>query len=39
MPVGYRNVFRPGRDPIPERLDIIDLIVDRELIESRGRKR
>jgi hypothetical protein len=39
MPIGYRNLFRPGSDPIPERLNVIDLLVDRELIESRGRDR
>ena len=34
MPLGYRNLFRAGRDPIPEGIHVLDLILDRKVIEA-----
>jgi hypothetical protein len=35
VPIGYRNLFRTSCDPVPERLDILELLVRREVVEFR----
>jgi hypothetical protein len=39
MPVGDRYLGLIRRDPVPEGLDIVDLVLDGHLVESRRRKR
>jgi hypothetical protein len=34
LPLMQRNLIGAGRDPFPETLDIVDLIFDREVVES-----
>jgi hypothetical protein len=33
VPLRYRNLLRGRRDPVPERLYEIDLLLDREVVE------
>ena len=35
VPVRNRNRLRAGGDSLPERLQIVDLLVDREVVKSR----
>jgi hypothetical protein len=39
MPVRYRNRLGRRRDSVPQRLQVVDLFVDRQVIESRRGKR
>jgi hypothetical protein len=35
LPVGERYLIHARGDVVPERLDVSDLLVDRELVETR----
>jgi hypothetical protein len=37
MPIRYGNVLRMSGDSVPKRLDVLELLVRREIVESRGR--
>ena len=39
LPLLERHLIGAGRDTVPERLDIVDLILNRKRIEPRGRQR
>ncbi len=39
MPIWYGHIPRVGSDSIPQRLDIVDLLVDGEIVKARGGKR
>jgi hypothetical protein len=38
VPVGNREGLRRGRDSVPQRLQVIDFFVDRQVIETRRRE-
>ena len=38
MPFGNRNLIRPGCDASPKRLNVINLIFNRKIFETRRRK-
>jgi hypothetical protein len=39
LPVGKRHLIDASGDVIPERLDVCDLLIDRELVKARRRQR
>lgn len=34
MPVWYRDDFRVRDDAIPQRVDVVDLLIDRKVVEA-----
>jgi hypothetical protein len=38
VPIRNRNRLRCRRDPVPQRLQVVDLLVDRQLVETGRRK-
>ena len=36
VPVGNRNRLWGGRNSVPQRLQVVDLLVDRQLVETGG---
>jgi len=38
MPFRNRNLVGVSEDPVPERLDVVELLFDGESIEARGRE-